>query len=208
MTKKTRQRKAGARKESARRAVNVFAWLYLCWTIGISIVSFVAAMSGDNNGQEIFGYKFLIVNTDSMSKSTISEEEEIFFEAGDIIVVRVEVNPATLEVGDVITFFSYNPESLGKTVTHKIRKINYTNTGEVSGFITYGINTGANDTVEVRPEYVIGKYVNKVPKMGSVFSFLKTPRGFYLSIVIPAVLLIIYFSVQVLSSQEFCQRSR
>ena len=53
-----------------------------------------------------------------MSKSVLSEDEKIFFEAGDLIIIKKVSDVSTLKEGDVITFFSYNPESLGKTVTH------------------------------------------------------------------------------------------
>ena len=179
------------------KTINVFAWLCLVLAVILAIISATAVISGENNGKEILGHKILIVNTDSMSKSAMSEDEKIFFNAGDIIIIRMITNPNELKEGDVISFFSYNPESMGKTVTHKIRKINYSSSGEITGIVTYGINTGVNDIVEVKPEHLVGKYVSKVPAVGLLFSFMKTPRGFYLSILIPGVLLIIFFSVKV-----------
>ena len=179
------------------KTINVFAWLCLVLAVILSIISATAVISGENNGKEILGHKILIVNTDSMSKSAISENEKIFFSAGDIIIIRVINDPTELKEGDVISFFSYNPESMGKTVSHKIREIKYSSSGEITGFVTYGINKGVNDIVEVRPEHLVGKYVAKVPSVGLLFSFMKTPRGFYLSILIPGVLLIIFFSVKV-----------
>jgi len=179
------------------KIINVFAWLSLFLAIIFSTVAVFASFSGEQNGKEVFGHKLLIVNTDSMSKSATSKNEKIFFEAGDVIVIKIIDNPNSLKVGDVITFFSYNPESMGKTVSHKIREIKYSTVGEITGIVTYGINTGVNDLVEVKPEHLIGKYVFKIPNVGHLFSFLQTPRGFYLSILIPGVLLIIFFSVKI-----------
>lgn len=196
-------------KQLFEKTINVFAWLCLLLAVILSVVSFGAAMSGEDNGKEIFGHKILIVNTDSMSKSATSQDEEIYFNAGDLIVISTIKDPANeLKDGDVITFFSYNPDSLGKTISHKIRKINYSPTGEITGIVTYGINTGTNDMVEVKPEHLIGKYSFKIPTLGTLFNFLKTPHGFYLSILIPGVLLIIFFSVKigkVLGKQEYAK---
>lgn len=188
------------------KSLTVFAWLVLLVALLTSIFVACAMMSGEENGKEIFGYKILIVNTDSMKKSADSENESIFFEAGDVIVIRKVDNPNELKAGDVITFCSYNPGSMGKTLSHKIREIRYLDSGEISGYVTYGINTGTNDMVVVKPEHVVGKYVFKVESIGKLFAELKTERGFYLSILVPGVLLIIYFSIKVgkvLGKQEF-----
>lgn len=198
----------GIRKTIFEKVLGVFAWLALLLAIITSILATCAAFSGENNGKEIFGHKILIVNTDSMSKSAMSQNEPIFFNAGDVIVIRMVDDVSKLKAGDVITFFSFNADSMGKTVTHKIREIKYSSTGQVTGIVTYGINTGVNDMVEVKPEYVVGQYVFKVPNLGTLFAFLKTPRGFYLSIITPSVLLIIFFSIKVgkvLGKKEFAK---
>ncbi len=190
------------------KTLDVFAWLCLALAVILSVITIFASMSGEDNGEEIFGCKMLIVNTDSMSKSATSQDEPIFFDAGDVIVINKVESAKDLKVGDVITFFSYNPESMGKTVSHKIREIKYSQDGEVTGIVTYGINKGVNDIVEVKPEHLIGRYSFKLPRIGHLFSFLQTPRGFYLSILIPGVLLIIFFSVKVgkiLGKQEYAK---
>ncbi len=196
------------KKRVYEKILDVFAWCAFFVAIIMAIISTLAYFSGEDNGKEIFGHKILIVNTDSMSKSAISESEKIYFNAGDLIIIRKVEDLTDIKIGDVITFFSYNPESMGKTVSHKIREIKRASNGEVEGIVTYGINTGVNDLVEVKPEHVMGRYVSKVPSAGKVFSVLKTPRGFYLSILIPSVLLIIFFSVKVgkvLGKKEFAK---
>ena len=188
--------------------LTVFAWLTLAFAVVIVITTAFTFIDGTNNGKDIFGHKILVVNSNSMSRSSISQSEDIYFNSGDVIVVKNTKNLSSFKVGDVIAFVSYNSESLGKTVTHKIREIRYSSTGEVEGFITYGINTGKNDVVEVKPAHVVGKYVFKVPVIGNFFSFLKTPRGFYLSIVMPSVILIMLFSIKIgkiLGKKEFAR---
>lgn len=179
------------------KIIGIFAWLSFFLAIFIAIITFFASLSGEKNGKEIFSRKMLIVKGDSMTKSEISENEEIFFGVGDLIVVKTVDNPEKLKAGDVISFVSQSPESLGETVTHKIREIQYSPDGKIAGFITYGINTGKSDTTPAKPEQIIGKYSFKIEGLGNLFLFLKTPQGYYLSILIPAVLLIIFFSVSV-----------
>lgn len=185
------------RAVSIERILSIFAWLSLFLAIFTSIVAAFASLSGEENGKEIFGYKMLIVTSDSMSKSSISEDEEIFFDSGDLIFIERIENSVALKEGEVITFISYNPQSYGKTVTHKIREIRYTKENEVSGYVTYGINTGINDITPVKPENIIGKYSFKISKLGNIFAYLKSPRGYYLSVLIPSVLLMIFFSIKV-----------
>ncbi len=184
-------------KSIFERILSVFAWLSFFLAVIMAFISLLASLSGKDNGKEIFGRKMLIVESDSMSKSQISENEEIFFETGDLIIIKIIDDAATLKEGDVISFISQSPESLGKTVTHKIREIQRSADGKITGFVTYGINKGKNDTSPVKPENLIGKYSAKVEDVGNIFLFFKTPQGYYLSILIPAVLLIIFFSVTI-----------
>ena len=179
------------------KTIHIFAWFVFSLAVFMSLTTIFASLSGEENGKEIFGSKMLIVTSDSMSKSAISENEEIFFNAGDLIIIKKVESLSSLKEGDVITFVSYNPESYGKTVTHKIREIRYSSGEEIAEFVTYGINKGTNDTTPVKPENIIGKYSFKLPMIGNLFAFLKTSRGFYLSILIPAVLLIIFFSIKI-----------
>lgn len=204
-------RKCTLKKSKAtilENTINIFAWVSFFVAILMAVTTFFASMSGEQNGKDFFGTKLLIVTSDSMSKSALSENEEIFFDAGDLIIIKNIDDPMLLNVGDVITYISYSPESYGKTVTHKIREIRYNTGGEISGFVTYGINTGKNDTVIVRPESIVGRYCFKIPSAGKIFAFLKTPRGYYASILTPCVLLIIFFSVKmgrVMGKKDFAE---
>ena len=182
------------------KILSIFAWFVFFIALFTAILSIFATFSGEKNGKEMFGYKVLIVNTDSMSKSPTSSannDESIFFNAGDIIIIKTTKDGTGYKVGDVISFISYNPESFGLTLTHKIKAVHYSQSGKLIGYTTYGINTGVSDSTVVSPEMIIGSYVTKVPNLGNIFAYLKTPAGYYLSILTPSVLLIIYFSVNV-----------
>lgn len=189
--------KKRTKKRVYEKILNVFAWLSFVLAILVCALVIFSSFSGEKNGKEVFGYKFLMVASDSMSKSHLSENEEIFFEVGDVIIIEKINDYSSISVGDVISFISHNQGSVGKTLSHKVREVVKTSSGEIIGFETYGIHTGESDSVIVEPNAIIGKYVGKIPNLGHVFEFLRKPAGYFVSILTPCVLLIIFFSIKV-----------
>jgi len=188
------------------RTIGMLAWFGFFLAFFMAFITFFASFSGEENGKEFLGSRMLIVTSDSMSKSQISRDENVFFNSGDLIIIKNVRDLSALKEGDVISFVSESPESWGKTVTHKIKEIRYASDGTITGFVTYGINKGKIDTVPVKPENLIGKYSFKISGLGNFFSFLKSTRGYYLSVLIPAVIIIIFFSVKLgkaLGREEF-----
>jgi len=165
---------------------SVLVWILVAATVGIMIFTLVSVNTFDRANRSIFGYKFFIVMSDSMSATD--------FDAGDIVLVR-NVDPSTLQVGDIIAFSSQNSENFGQTVTHKIRDIVVDANGEPA-FITYGTTTNTDDEMPVTYPYVLGKYTGKIPNVGSFFQFLKTTPGYILCIFVPFLLLILYNGFQ------------
>jgi signal peptidase len=141
----------------------------------------------------------MIVRSDSMSATD--------FAAGDIIVVRA-VNPASLQVGDIIAFTSSNTGSEGETVTHKIGAITTTPQGEPA-FATYGTTTGTTDEALVSYSQVMGKYIFRLPSLGRFFAFIKTKQGYFFCIFLPFLALIIYRAVRcILLYQQYKDEQR
>lgn len=161
---------------------NIFVWLLMIATIGIMVFTIFSVMTFDRNDRSIFGYRFFIVQSDSMSATD--------FSAGDIVFVK-EVDPATLNEGDIIAYISQSNSSYGQTVTHKIRSITTNANGDV-GFVTYGTTTNTDDDTVVTYPYVLGKYAGRWPKVGMFFAFLKTTPGYIICILVPFLLLIGY----------------
>ena len=178
-------------------ALNAFAWLSFFLAIILAAAVFLSTLSGTDNGHTVLGHKLLIVESDSMNKSPVSENETIFFASGDLIVIKEISDPSSIEIGDVITFVSYNSDSNGKTLSHKVRSVKRSESGELIGFETYGVNTGVSDEAIVDPSTVVGVYVTKIENAGILFKFFKTPAGYFTGILIPCLLLIVFFSVEV-----------
>jgi len=164
---------------------NLLIWLVLIVAVCMMIFTFVSVNIFNQGDREIFGYRALIVMSDSMSKTD--------FDAGDVVLIK-KVDPSTLKEGDIISYVSQDKASLGETITHKIRRLVDNEAGE-PGFVTYGTTTGMDDTVIVTYPYILGKYQGNIPKIGSFFYFLKTTKGYITCILLPFLLLISFQAV-------------
>lgn len=145
--------------------------------IGVTLISLT---SDNNNVSKIGKYIPLNVMTDSM-EPTIME--------GDFIVME-EVDPESLEVGDVISFFATEQDQV-IIKTHRIVEID-TSSGFKS-FTTRGDNNEVNDTVPVFSNDIVGKWNDvKLTKVGKVLDFVSSKTGFLICIVLPLLILFVY----------------
>lgn len=165
----------------------ILVTLVVLLAVFMMIFTAISVTTFNRNDRDLFGYKLYIVNSSSMAKTD--------FNTGDLIFVK-EVDPATLQEGDIIAFISQDPESYGRTVTHKIRS-RIVDTEGNSGFITYGTTTGVDDAAVVSFPYVLGKYQTHIPKLGYFFHFVKTTPGYFLCIFLPFMLIIVHQGVSV-----------
>lgn len=137
-------------------------------------------------GTGIFGYKFFAVLSDSMRGD---------FSVGDMVISK-KTDVSSLKEGDIITFISESMECKGSVITHKIKKINNTENG--LSFATFGTATGSDDSAPVSAANVIGKYTTRVPKLGYVFNFVKTPFGYVLFAFLPLMSMIVIEIVKII----------
>ena len=190
--------------EKTKKLVNigtkVTTWLLIAFTVFMMIFTVFTVTTVDRNERSIFGVKFYIVTSNSMSKSENNKDMNIHFNAGDIVLIKnlSDNEKAELKAGDVIAFLSTNSVSYGETVTHMIREVKYNDEGKIVGFVTYGTNTGTNDEKVVEPEYILGQYTGKLPGVGNFFAFVKSTPGYIVCILVPFLLLILYNGVNVI----------
>ena len=178
--------------EKTKKVLNiiksVLVWTILAVSVSMMIFTLISVNTFDKTDRNIFGYKFFIVQSDSMKATD--------FAAGDVIIVR-EVDPKTLKADDIITFISPDPadesqKESGKlwyVVSHKIREVTEDDDG--LAFRTYGTTTGEDDKTLVSEENVLGKYEIGIPKLGHFFAFMRTTPGYIVCILVPFLLLII-----------------
>ena len=169
-------------KKAWKAISTVLVWIMVISAVSMMIFTIVSVNTFNRNDRDIFGVRFYIVLSDSMSATD--------FDAGDLVVVK-EVDPTTLQEGDIISYQSQNSENYGATVTHKIRA-RTTDANGNPGFITYGTTTGVDDETVVTYPFILGQYQFALPNVGTFFQFLKTPQGYIVCILIPFLLLIIY----------------
>jgi signal peptidase len=155
-----------------------------CVVVVIFSIFSVFAKSKDKT---FFGSYIYIVLTDSMEKTD--------FASGDLIFVK-KIDPnklrsgkEKLEVGDIISFESQNPDSMGETVTHKIREITTDEEG-FPGFITYGTTLDKNDGEVVTYPFVKGRYVGKLAGAGDFLIFMQSTTGYFVCVFLPFFLLL------------------
>ena len=163
----------------------VLVWLVVAVAVAMMIFTIVSVTTVDRNDRNLFGLRFYIVMSDSMSATGI--------DAGDIVVVK-ETDPAALQPGDIIAYTSRQTENYGQTITHMIRQRTTDENGSPA-FITYGTTTNTDDELPVTYPYVLGRYTLRLPKLGLFFQFLKTTPGYFLCIFIPFMILILYNGV-------------
>ena len=189
-------------KTTVKKILNIFVkiatWILVAFTVFMMIFTIVTVTTVDKNERSIFGYKFYIVKTDSMSLSEKNADLDVHFNAGDIVVIKNAQDPRSLQAGDVIAFMSTNDVSFGETVTHMIREPKTTTDGKLIGYVTYGTNTGTDDEAIVEPEYILGVYAGKLPGVGNFFAFVKSTPGYIICILIPFLLLILYNGINVI----------
>ena len=157
----------------------IFIWLLVAVTVFVMVFTLISVNTFDRNDRNFFGLKFFVVQTDSMSATD--------FNVGDIVISK-SVDTTTLKEGDIITFVSLDPDSYGETITHKIRRVVVNEDGSLS-FVTYGTTTNIDD--RTMASIVIGKYIGRLPKLGTFFLFLKTTAGYIIFILVPFLLLIL-----------------
>lgn len=161
---------------------NIALWLLVVAAVGMMIFTVFSVITFDRNDRSLFGYKMYIVLSDSMSATD--------FGAGDLIMVK-ETDPGKLKAGDIIAFTSRDENNYGQTIAHKIRRTTIDDKGNLR-FVTYGTTTGVDDTMLVEWQDVLGQYRGHLPKVGAFFSFLKTVPGYFLLILLPFLVLIIW----------------
>lgn len=159
---------------------NTFVVLLVLLAVIMMTFTIISTTTNSTKNKSLFGFKAFIVLTDSMSATD--------FKAGDLVIVK-ETPVTDLKIGDIISYRSQDKAHLNEVVTHKIREINKKN-GEIY-FTTYGTTTGIDDKETIGRGNILGKYCFSLPKMGTVFQFLKTTPGYIVCILIPFLLLIL-----------------
>ncbi|HHT54304.1 MAG TPA: signal peptidase I [Clostridiales bacterium] len=168
-------------------AVNVLLWLFVAFSVVITVLVF-AANSNDDGIPSIGGKSPITILSDSMSPT---------FRAGDLIVgnMLTDTEKSTLDTGDIITYYvDLNGDGINEINTHRI--VDKYDQGGYVYYVTQGDNTVTNPTPDADPVVyynVICKYTGtRIAGLGKALSFLQTSQGFLICVVLPLLLFFIY----------------
>ena len=175
--------KTNGKKQNSNKVLTIIGTILCIILIPILIVNLTLIVKSYVNADEvpaIGGYSPLIVLTDSMYPE---------IKSGDLIVCQ-NADPATIQVGDVISFF--DPAGNGTSVvTHRV--IELVQEDGVTKWRTRGDNNNTEDKVLVAPENLVGIWKGtRLAGAGNVAMFLQTTPGLIVCVVCPVLLLVGY----------------
>lgn len=159
-------------------AVTVILILSIC----VCLFAFVQVV---NKGYvSFFGYSFFKVTTGSM-EPTIS--------VGSLILTK-DVEIDTLEINDVVSFFSKEAYLNGKIITHRVVEKETSGTGQIL-LTTRGDANSSTDIHRVDESNLIGKVVwisGEENVFAKLINFLFGRAGFFTCIALPAILICVF----------------
>ena len=188
--------KALNKKKILSIAINSLIWLFVIFSLLITILVFTAQGSKDGV-PSIFGKSLITISTDSMKP---------VYDAGDLVFMQKLDSEEKFELSKdtIITFRAPididNDGIKGDINTHRIDQVVYKDgTEEVNYYITKGdYNPGhdneGDEPYTVAPADVIGVCTEdgKLGGVGNVITFLRSSLGFFLCIVLPLILFFLF----------------
>lgn len=176
--------------------VNVILWLFVAFSVLVTVIA-VSAGANKKNVPTVGGNCYLSVQSNSMNatKPDWAQSKPKGFKKGDLIIGKYIADDddaiAALQVGDIITFeWDINGDgvtSKGEYNTHRIVNV-VENNGTVQYFETQGDNIeySRGQTETVYASKIIAKYTGKkFGGVGSALTWLSSPTGFGVCIVLP-----------------------
>ena len=173
-------------ESTGKKILNTVVNVVLVLAIALAAVStYVSYVSASGNGvPSILGIRMFSIQTESMYPT---------LNPGDLIFDKAVKDPATLQKGDIITYWTViNGERVLNT--HRIHEI-YDGGGYLI-FGTKGDNNTIADPLTVHESEVVGIYAAKVGGVGKVFDYLQTSTGFLVVVVVPVFVFFLYYLVQ------------
>ena len=134
-------------------------WVILIGGLALVVTLIAAHMRGEV--PRVFGYSLINIISGSM-------EPEI--KQGDYILIE-DIDPAEVEKGDIICFYSTDPSIYGYPNTHCVVEEPYIENGEYY-YVTQGIANPIPDKQPAEGGRLIGRYVTTLDAMTSFLQFI------------------------------------
>ncbi len=170
--------------KGAKRAVN-FIFVALLVLL-FALLVYAVAMLIMGRPVFLFGRSMVRIQTESM----YIEGDPDSIAPGDFLIIK-KTDPADLKIGDIITFYSDDPQIKDKLNTHRIESI-ITNADGSLEFVTKGDRNSVHDRETAKAVRVAGVYAGKAEAVRSVYELFSNKAFFILLIFIPAVVMMVF----------------
>mgnify|MGYP005800638501 CR=1 FL=1 len=131
-----------------------------------------------DNKLSLFNYRMFTVVSGSMEPE---------YNVGDVLIAK-DVEPSTIEVGDVVSYLGNSGSFKNRVITHKVIEIEQDVDGKYI-FHTKGIDNPAEDPI-VYEDQLYGVIVYKSIILSFIYKIVATPIGLFLFVVLPILYII------------------
>ena len=178
-------------------SILLYTILILLLVVGIIFIAYIldAKMNAESGDWKPPLYNAYIIVSQSMTP---------VIKVNDAIITK-RVDPKEIEVGDVVTYYSENPQYPGIMITHRVIEKNQVD-GEYY-FVTKGDYNQIADPLTVKESQIYGKVVMRIPKIGFVQVILSNYMGWVLLIGVPALAVVSYDIVKLFEKLKNHKRS-
>ena len=180
-------------KQWSKKLANIgltIVFIILTIILLANIYIMIQSKTNKNKVPSLFGYKPFIVLSGSM-------ETEIH--KGDLVLTKI-VNPKSLKKNEVIAF----RDSENTVTTHRI--IDIVENDGVKYFITKGDNNSSQDQNLVEFKDVEGKYIVRIPGIGSIMKTLAEPTTIIIILLGITAIFAMGFMISTKKQREIEQR--
>lgn len=189
-------------KKIVNIVVDVVVAVVLIFALFLAVCTISSKARGYHEFTEIFGKAYVGVSSESMSQDAqTGEVKDDNFSKGDLISIKLlkEEETKDLKVGDIVTFEDVTILDGKKLLnTHRIIEISLKSDGSINHFVTHGDNNPQGVNEWVLPSEIIGVYQGKAGGIGHMFLFMGSSAGFFTCIVLPTLLIVVYFAVNLI----------
>lgn len=156
----------------------------LCNVLSAILLAALVALAGLVLVPRIMGYQEMAVLSGSMEPN---------IHVGSVVFVDDDVDPSTLEPGDVVTYYM-NEDTF---VTHRVQSVDTA----AQTLVTKGDNNNADDG-DISFSQIFGKAVFWVPYLGFLTIYMKTPVGIMAITVTIVLIILLNFLPLILSADN------
>lgn len=181
-------------KKGISYAVNLLLTIIFVALVCLFVFVFITIRSG--NQPTIFGYRFYVIATDSMTPE---------LEVGDLIISRAvnyDHHSATeLEVGDIITYTAAYGEMKGYSITHRIiESVHFDDEYGVYVVTTKGDKQGAVEDLPVPVENINAVMVAKSEFLSFIYKIFSNPTVSLLLLILPLGVILVVLILRLVFS--------